>query len=677
MDFKILSPADKILFIRNDAESAEWTQEEMTFSGSFPFLSNKIIERGQRILFQDSEKIWQCFEIRGVQTYDSYQQITGEHIAISELTDEHIESQELKDVTPKYALNQALTGTNWTCERSAVSDKSSGEFSRGSVWQAVNEIRQNWNVYIEPRITVDSTGITGRYLDIVQSQWRGLRLSFNKNFSDPCVNYDDTELVTALYGYGEHDGKTDKDLTFSDIVWSKTDKHPSKAKGKAYLEDFDATKLYGRNGKPRFGYYQNAEISDANVLLQKTWETLQTCNKPKVSISGTLIDLYRLGYADTPVKLHDTVLIEIQPIGVKLQKEIIQCRVDLLNPANTAPTIGDYIPNIIYINREANDESSGSTGGSSGRRGGGTSNSKTGLFSEIKDETEMLKSHILQTAEKIELYVQDENKKLYSKIEQTASSISLIVDSTSGKVTPAKIVAAINNGDSSVLISASKVSLSGKTSINDVMSISGNYVNIKRPTRIDAPLTAQSLSLRTSSSGITLTESMVAGMIMSASVSGNTLTLTPVRGSPINFSKATTLGGSWSSRRFTVTASPQGNSIYTTIVSAVPSADISWSGSTGTATLKATVDGGETAYTVGTVSINGTGAYNNGWLAAGSDSSSPTTQANSDNITVKLPSTVTAGATITRNYYLVISGTYCELRYGSRSGVRVARLNIA
>ena len=49
------------------------------------------------------------------------------------------------------------------------------------------------------------------------------------------------------------------------------------------------------------------------------------------------------------------------------------------------------------------------------------------------------------------------------------------------------------------------------------------------------------------------------GLIIGASVSGNTLTLTPLAGNDITFSKATSLSGAWSGGVYTVTASPQGN----------------------------------------------------------------------------------------------------------------------
>lgn len=254
---------------------------------------------------------------------------------------------------------------------------SSAKITRGSVWQAVNTIAQNWNVYITPRIAYNAAGgIVGRYLDITHHEgtWRGLRLSMDANTNDPCVTIDDTELYTALYGYGGNVDKVDpgeddktEELTFADIVWTATADHPAKPSGQTYLEDPSATALYGRNGRPRFGFYQNGDITDGEVLLQKTWEALKGCNKPRVNVTGTVTDLYRFGYSGVPVRLHDMAIIEIRPTGTIIYEQVIKNTVNLLDPTQTRPEIGAYIANIIYITNDTNDKATG--GGGGGGRG--------------------------------------------------------------------------------------------------------------------------------------------------------------------------------------------------------------------------------------------------------------------------------------------------------------------
>jgi phage minor structural protein len=366
MDCIFLNASGTTLFARNDMEAGHWVQQEMNVTADFPFVADKVIERGMRIAFRSPvDDVLQVFEVRIVtnQEPEHYQQITAEHICVSELTDDHINTTEITGKTAAEALTTALTGTLWSVGNNSASGTQNADFSRGSVWDAVNTIQQNWNVYIIPRIVVGTSGITNKYLDIMPAEgtWRGFRISLDKNANEIGVIWDDSKLKTALYAFGQEKNKVP--LTFADVVWTATADHPAKPSGQTYLEDPTATAAYGRNGRPRFGYYQNASITDAATLLQKTWEVLQTVSIPDVTVNATVADLHRLGYVDVPLRLHDTALIEVRPTSVVLQKEIIQYTEDLLDPLQSRLTIGTYIPNIIYINRE-NAKRGGGGGGS-------------------------------------------------------------------------------------------------------------------------------------------------------------------------------------------------------------------------------------------------------------------------------------------------------------------------
>lgn len=549
MQFTFTNMAGTILFIREDAERASWTQEEMTLDAEFPYLSKKRISIGQRILFKDpstnTQQIYEVKQARSIEP-DHYQTIVAENIAVSELSDEHIDNKELTNVTVKSALQTVLTGTLWKIGNVSVNPKSSADISRGSVWQAVLQIKDNWNVYIEPRVTIDAKGEITRVLDVKSTDgaWNGMRLSIDKNMLDPSVTYDDSEVVTALYGYGgtplaTKAGEEEKEVTFADVVWSKTADHPAKPRGKTYLEDPDATKAYGRNGRARFGFYQNTDILDANVLIEKTWETLKTVSKPSISIDGTVADLRRLGYKDTPMRLHDIALVEVNPVGYKDQIQIIRITTDLLDPSATTVTIGSYIPNIIYIERQTNEQVTGSRGG-----GGGSGNkSKQTIRSEY--ETEILKnnreiklrayqndlndldnevklqeayidvqadritqevtdrrnedgvlsSKITQTATEIRSEVNDEIKGVNSKIVEQANRISLVVSGTgtNAKIRRAAIVASINNGKSNVLIEADVIDIKGIVNAMKALSIQVQNLTVDGDITCQDAVTAGSL----------------------------------------------------------------------------------------------------------------------------------------------------------------------------------------
>lgn len=437
MQITFTDAAGTVLFVRDDMEQGNWTQEEYTVNATFPYDSGKVIIRGQRLAFSDpATGTREMFEVRNVTNIepDHYQQIIAEHIVVSELSDEHINKIEITNKTPKQALTSVLAGTLWSAGNTSVTATSSVDIARGNVWQAVGAIMQNWNCYITPRITYNSAGsITGRYLDIIPAQgtWRGVRLSVSKNISDSSVVYDDSELYTALYGYGGSvevthttGDDTTEELTFADVVWSATSAHPAKPSGQTYLEDPAKTALYGRDGRARFGYYQNSDIDDANTLLEKTWETLKQVSVPKISITGTVTDLYRLGYADQPLRLHDTAIVEIAETGERFEKEIIKLDVDLLDPTASRVDIGDYIANIIYINRNTDIKASGGGGGGGGRAGSDNKGEEYDTFSALEKRTDEFGSMI-------GMVVGRRNGDNYIK----AGEIALSINSTSGEST--------------------------------------------------------------------------------------------------------------------------------------------------------------------------------------------------------------------------------------------------
>lgn len=448
MEFIFFNQAGQTLFTRSDMESGHWVQHEMSVNAVFPFDPGKVIQRGQRIAFRDpATDSLEVFEIRQVSTLepDHYQQLTAEQIALSELSDEHIDRTEITNKTAAQALTAALAGTLWQVGTDTSSGTQSADFARGSVWQAVNTIKANWNVYITPRVVVSAAGvITGKYLDISPAGgvWRGVRLSVRKNLPDPTVTYNDEEVLTALYGYGGT--VNNAEVTFKDEVWTATADHPAKPANQTYLEWPEKTALYGRNGRPRYGYYQNANITSPSVLLQKTWEALKRTAEPKIRIAGSAADLSRLGYADQPLRLHDLAIVEIEETGEVFQKEIIMLDVDLVDPTENQLEIGDYIPNIVYINRETARRASG--GGGGGGRG--------------------------QTANEAE------QSETFAEFAKTNDMIGMVVGTRNGGyyVKAGEIVLAINESgepgqyESAAYISADHVNISGT---NTVQTIAG------------------------------------------------------------------------------------------------------------------------------------------------------------------------------------------------------------
>ena len=515
MELLFFDAADAPLFARGDAEKIEHNHEDMSLTLLFPYVAGKEIRRGMRVGYRDILGEYRAFEIRMVKTYepDHYQEITAENIAISELTDEFVQQAEVDNKTAVEVLTQYLAGTLWAVGNvdSAISGTSSANIGTGDLWGLVRTVENNWNVYIIPRVTVDSGGITGRYLDVYKAggTWRGLRLSLEKNADEVGVTWDDQELKTALYGFGRaqtgsSSTRNPPPLTFENVVWSVANGDPvDKPAGQAYVEDPAATALYGRNGRKRYGYYQNGDISDPEILLQKTWESLQLCNKPQVQIECRVLDLHKFGYADQPIVLHDTALVEITPTGEILTNEIIRYTEDLLEPQNSRVTIGAYIPNIIYINRQTAKRSSGGKG--SGKSDDNKDYDYETWITANEYQIQLGARHLTSayaaigiSSDNIETMVTGSgvmydqqgniildangypvfstNTGIFTKTTQNAANWSTLVQNigANGTVTAASIALSVNANGSNAIIAADHVQLSGNTTISGMLAVNGS-----------------------------------------------------------------------------------------------------------------------------------------------------------------------------------------------------------
>ena len=238
-----------------------------------------------------------------------------------------------------------------------------------------------------------------------------------------------------------------------------------------------------------------------------------------------------------------------------------------------------------------------------GGRGGARQQKEDHAWFEDTDE------YVAMVAEKTGINELGEEETLTGLIKVEAGKITQIVSAVgaNGEVTAASICLAIEKSGSKAAISADHITL-GTSKLSNILTIIGSAVGVTKPLICSSDLTVNSkgkincynINLA-GSSPITLNATTMAKAIKDAEVSGNTLKLTRFNGDIVNFSKATSLSGEWSSGVFTVTASPQGNTILTSLA---PGA-ATWSGTTGTLTIYATIGTSGAVYNTGkTVTVN-------------------------------------------------------------------------
>lgn len=198
----------------------------------------------------------------------------------------------------------------------------------------------------------------------------------------------------------------------------------------------------------------------------------------------------------------------------------------------------------------------------------------TQIRAEVNSSVEGLQSSITQTATQIRSEVTSSVSELQSSITQESNRISLVVEGTgsNAKIKPASIVASINSSGSTIALNADKVNISGSVKLSDCFSVDSNSrLHVAKRTDFASNVVLgerSSLVLQgQSQTQYTITAASLGSYIAKAEVAGNVLTLTAVDGTETTFSKATSLSGSWSSNTYTVTASPQGTTISTSVSS--------------------------------------------------------------------------------------------------------------
>ena len=243
---------------------------------------------------------------------------------------------------------------------------------------------------------------------------------------------------------------------------------------------------------------------------------------------------------------------------------------------------------------------------------------------------------------------------LDGKITVEAGKITQIVSAvgSNGEVTAASIVLAINGaGESEAHIDANKVYI-GNTKSTTVIDGKLTTTNLSSAISSLDYVTTQSLSARRFSlydnpaeSSTSVNVASTALRTASLVLSGNTYYLhlyaidgtecVSTQNNAMSFSRATTLGGTWSGGTLTVNATPQGNRMTFALYDATGQ-DVTWTGRTGEITVYSNVDGGETKIDTGkkltvTAPIQSQ-TYNHSWsggtlTVTGAPSGSTTTAA--------------------------------------------------
>lgn len=232
--------------------------------------------------------------------------------AMSEMLGDFIVEEQIVLKEPMEALERVLSHTRWQvgyCEPYG--------YERGcllyhtNALAALRRLEELWERELVPRIEVTDGRVSARKLDFIgrRGAWRGARFTYGKNLRRCSRTVLESEVFTALYGYG-------KGLPILDEGGQPTGGYTRRISfgeingGVDWVGDEEARQQYGlwnadRTEKVhRFGHIVVPGEEDKWELRSATYRALRACKQPQVS--------YEL----------DAVMIEGSP-NVQLGDEVV------------------------------------------------------------------------------------------------------------------------------------------------------------------------------------------------------------------------------------------------------------------------------------------------------------------------------------------------------------------
>lgn len=452
-----LDKDDAILFVRDDAVSFVVEEADLELDCSFPIDTQKPISKGMKIGFYDIDDKLVFYEIRTVEE-DAISMTTAiyaEHALIPEMLEDPITDIRASAATASEALAAVLSGTRWQVRNSIDTQRASCRFWYINRWEALKLIREKWNVAFSFSWEIDGSQIVSRYVDIISKEPvnRGKRFDTLKDISALKVAYDDTETCTALYGRGADEKTDEKDqdeqgntydhkISFASVVWSTQSGDPAnKPSGQQYVEDVQATALYGRSGRMRARFIDFSNCTDPAELLRLTWNALQLVNKPKVTIKATVADLEKIwGYKHEAVRMNDWGLVIADSTMTQIETTVVDVKRDYINPQQTKITLGNKVITISDIQAEYQahtrkvEEEARRAGGAASAASEKIDQTQQELRLEFAGAQSAIYSSLFMTAEELEIEFTNGLSDLHSQIHVTAEELKTEFQKSESKI---------------------------------------------------------------------------------------------------------------------------------------------------------------------------------------------------------------------------------------------------
>lgn len=303
---------------------------------------------GEHIGFECVDGKYRLFAATKVENkdFDGTTIVTATDAIVKELKETIVEDLQQLDVTVTDAVKALLTDERWyvTGYDPGTLEKSRAYYT--SVWDMLKTFETLYQVRIVPYYQNMDGEINLKVLEIEKDEavFRGRILQSQVDASNVYVIKNNAP-ITRLYGLGPAQGSTDvqTNLTFAAAVWSAADDDPTeKPEGQTWVEDPEAVAKYGvHTAVVSFTDAENAED-----LLQKTWDYLQTVKEPTGTIEANVSDLETVpGYEHQIIRLGDLVPIRLKTSAME-EARVVGLKRNYIKKSLTKITVGDKLATI-------------------------------------------------------------------------------------------------------------------------------------------------------------------------------------------------------------------------------------------------------------------------------------------------------------------------------------------
>lgn len=361
------------------------TEDTFTLVAAGDHMQSTYLQEGNKIAYQDAaqDNRWYVFEIMKVSARhenDATITVYAENVYYDLLYD-LIEDKKPRDVKANEMLENLLEDTLWnvgTMEPELI-EQINANFYYENAMTCIRRVEDLYQVELDFRLSYDPVNRRfDRFIDIVKElgTYKGKAFTYAKDLTHIERTMDLSHVYTALYGRGStHDaidgGGNQNRIDFSDVEWKLANGDPvDKPLGQAWVGSTVSMQQFGRQGGTvhRKNFYLNENQTDPTLLLNETWNHLQTINKPLVTYQVGVIDLYRYtdsseAYSHEAVDLGDYVWAIDQSFYVpfKEQVRVVEMKKDLIYPEETELVLGNFLDDGLSTTFSSSSSSGSST----------------------------------------------------------------------------------------------------------------------------------------------------------------------------------------------------------------------------------------------------------------------------------------------------------------------------